>query len=273
MILVFVGCAVVIVIAIVVIRVAVAVEVRILTIRVWVWFGAGKWYVIATSRARRCHAMPSRMSDPRVGVCGNRQAVGGDGRRAFDDEAAGGVVEAQKIQLRARLGVEDIGEGHLRRGCEVGDAGGLDRDVERVLQQAGREHIADEFGGHGADADLAAREWLAVGTDQAVRLDFDRELLALLWREVRRGIGVNADRSHLGLTDILQNRQLQARQVDAEFDLLRGFDAVLIHRGHDGVGDARLDVEVHHHFGEVDALRCVGGRVAVDGEFDVARGD
>ena len=67
------------------------------------------------------------------------------------------MVKAQEVQLRSRLGVEDVGEGHLRRSCEVGDAGSLHRDVERVLQDSRRQHVADEFGRDGADADLAAR--------------------------------------------------------------------------------------------------------------------
>ena len=96
----------------------------------------------------------------------------------------------------------------------------------------------------------------------------------MLRGEIRRGLGIDSDhRGHAGRADVLQDGELQARQVDAECDLLSGFDAVWVHRGHDGVGDARLDAQVHDHFGEVAAVGCVGRCAAVGGEFDVATRD
>src|SRR5438309_9788897 len=88
--------------------------------------------------------MPARMRDAGTGICRHIQPVGGNGGRALDDEAAGGVVEAEEVELCSGWRVEDVGEGHGRGRGEGGDARRLDGDVKGVLEQAGRKHVLDE---------------------------------------------------------------------------------------------------------------------------------
>ncbi len=217
--------------------------------------------------------MPTWFRNPGTGIGRGGKAVLGHSGGPFDDESAGGVIEGEEVELRARRGIKDVGKRHLKRSGKGGGAGGLNRDVERVLQDARRQHVADEFRWDGADADLTRCERLAIGTNQALWLDFDGELLALLRCEIWRGLGVDADRGRVGQADVLKNGLLESRQIDADFLLLIRLNAVLLHCGHDGVGHARLDVQVHHHFGEVDSIRRIGRGAAVDGKFDVSGRD
>ena len=85
-------------------------------------------------------------------------------------------------------------------------------NVERVLQEAGGEHVADQLRRHGADADLRVRQWLAVKSEDAAGLHFQRQLLPLLLGQVRGGNRIDANVRDFGCAHVLQQRSLQTGQ-------------------------------------------------------------
>ena len=95
-------------------------------------------------RAGGREAVPAGRANARVGIGDNAQAIGRDGACAVDDELAGGVVEAQDVELGAGRGIEDIGEGNLHRVGEGRHARGLDGDVKGMLEHAVWQHVFDQ---------------------------------------------------------------------------------------------------------------------------------
>ena len=63
------------------------------------------------------------------------------------------------------------------------------------------QHVHHQLRRHGADADLAAGHLLAVGADQAVGHDGQRQLLLLLGRQVRGRDRLDGERGRLGVAD------------------------------------------------------------------------
>ena len=159
--------------------------------------------------------MPARRSNARIRVGHDSQAIHRHGAGAVDDQLAGGVVEAEDVELGAGGCAEDVGQGDLNRVGEGGDARRLDCDVESVLQHARRQHVFDQFSRHGGNADLDIGQRLAVRADGAAGVDGQRQLLPLLIGQFRRGgrvVGV--DDGGLGGADRLHDAACHTRQVE-----------------------------------------------------------
>ena len=183
------------------------------------------------------------------------------------------MIEAEQAELAASRCIEDVGEGDLHRLDKRRHVRRLDRDVEAVLQHARRQHVLDQFGRDGRDADLHVVDDLTLVVHCAARRDRERQRLALVLAQTRCGLRVvGGDQRRLGRADRLEHAARDARQV--------GFDPVGIgltfgiapHAAHQGVGDAGGELDVHHHFGEEHAGRRVGRGAAVDRHLHVACG-
>ena len=119
--------------------------------------------------------MPARLGDPRSRIGHHGQAIRADRRCPFNHQPTGRVIEAQEVQLGSRCRIENVGEGQRQRHCESRCVGGLDRDIERMLQHARREHVAHQFWRNRAQTDLGVGQRLAIMPDHALRLDFQRQ--------------------------------------------------------------------------------------------------
>ena len=214
--------------------------------------------------------MPPRRghAGPRIG--GDGQPVRRDRPGAVDDQFAGGVVEAEDVELGPRRGVEHVGQGQRGGLGEHRAAGGLNGDVEGVLGDARRQHVRHQLRRHGADADLGVLHRLAAGVDQAAGLHGQAKLARLLLGQVvAGGTGRGGDHRRLGGADrgedgVLDSGQIHRRVVGVGLLLLGG-----AHAAHHGVGGPGLDGAVHGHGREVEARRRVGGGGAVDDHFDI----
>jgi len=67
-----------------------------------------------------------------------------------------------------------------------------------------------------ADADLAGGHRLTIGSDQGVGRHGQGQLRLLLWRQALARVAGDADGGVLRAADGLQDRALDARQIDAE---------------------------------------------------------
>jgi hypothetical protein len=123
--------------------------------------------------------VPTRVGDAFAGVSCDGLAVGRNCRRAVDDKAARGVVKGENKGLLARRQAENVRHRKRRWRRESRGTRRLNGDIESVLQHARRQHVFDERGRHGADADLRIGERITIGVENAAGLDGERQLLAL----------------------------------------------------------------------------------------------
>ena len=227
--------------------------------------------IAVAGRSRRRHAVPAWSPHARVWIGNHRLAIGRDGAGAVDHQHASGVVEAEDVQLGPWRGIEHVRERDLHRLREGGDPRCLDRDVEGVLQHARRQHVPHEFGRHGCDADLHVGDGIAVFVHGAAGFDAQRQRLALGFSERRGGLRVvGGDDRGRHVAHRLEHAGGDARQVDfatvdVGLSLLRR-----AHAAHHGVGDAGGELGIHHHFGEENARRCIGGGASIDRDLDGA---
>lgn len=214
--------------------------------------------------------MPPRLRNPLSRISRYRLPIRRHRRCPLDHQPARRVIEAQEVELLSRRRVEDIGEGDLQRRRKRRHSRRLNRDVEGMLQHARRQHVAHQFGRHGADPDLTAAHHIAVGVDQRPRLHFELQLRALLVGQVRRRRRIDADLGGRAVTYGLQDRRLQPRQIDLLPLLVGGHRFARAHAAHDGVVVADFDRQVEDHFGVESAAGRVARRAPVDRQLDVA---
>ena len=231
-----------------------------------------RWVVWAVGGcSRRRHAVPAWRTHARAFVRHHRQTVGRDGAGAIDHQQAGGVIEAQDVELGARRGAEHVREGDLHRLRKDRHTGRLDRDVKGVLQHARRQHVFDQRSRHGGDAHFDIGEDLPVAPQRRAWLDGQREALALVIGELGRSARVGGgDQCELRGADRLQAAGGHTRQVDLGAVGIGHALGVGAHAAHHRVGLAGNQVRVHHHFGEEHARGGVGGGAAIDSDFDHA---
>ena len=211
-----------------------------------------------------CHPMPPRPGDTAVWIRDHEQAVFADGAGAINHQSAGGVIEAQQIELGTGRGIEHIRQGELQGCAEHRRAGRLDGEVESVLQQPRRQHVAHQLRRHRGDAHLGVVEHLAVLADHRAGLDHQLNELTLLLAEVGGPLRWGGDGGWLIWGDGGQHLGADARQVHllpAEvFQLL----CRAAHRAHDRVHLGGTDRDIHHHLRVEHIGGGIGGCSAIN---------
>ena len=157
--------------------------------------------------------MPPRPGDATVRVGDHEQAVSANGAGTINHQPASGVIKAQQIELGTGRGVEDIRQGELQGCAEHRRAGRLDRQVESVLQQPRRQHVAHQLRRHRGDAHLGVVEHLAVLADYRAWLHYQLNQLPLLLGEVGGPLRWGGDGGWLIRGDGGQHLGADARQV------------------------------------------------------------
>ena len=165
--------------------------------------------------------MPPRPRDAAVGIRHHELAIHTHRARAINHQPAGGVIKAEQIELRAWRRIEHIGQGQLQRCAEYRRAGRLDGEVESVLQQPRRQHVAHQLRRHRGDAHLGVVEHLPVFTDHRAGLHHQLNQLTLLlgevgapllwggdggwliWGDGGQDLGADARQVHLGSAEVL----------------------------------------------------------------------
>ena len=213
--------------------------------------------------------MPTGRTHAGAFIRHHRQAVGRHRAGAVDHQHAGGVVKTQDVELGARRGVEDVGEGDLQGLSEHRHAWGLDGDVEGVLQHTRRQHVFDQCGRHGGNAHLHVAQHLAFVVHGSAGHDGQGQGLALQVSELRRSAGQGGgDQRLLAVTHRLQAAGGHARQVNLGAAGVGHPLGIAAHAAHHGVGLAGQQLGAHHHLREEHPRRCVGGRAAVHRHLD-----
>ena len=157
--------------------------------------------------------MPPRPRHPTVGIRNHELAIHTHRAGTINHQPASGVIEAQQIELGTGRGVEDIRQGELQGCAEHRRAGRLDGEVESVLQQPRRQHVAHQLRRHRGDAHLGVVEHLAVLADYRAWLHHQLNQLPLLLGEVGGPLRWGGDGGWLIRGDGGQHLGADARQV------------------------------------------------------------
>ena len=151
------------------------------------------------------------------------------------------------------------------QGCaEHRRAGRLNREVESVLQQPRRQHVAHQLRRHRGDAHLGVVEHLPVFADHRAGLHHQLNQLTLLLGEVGVPLRWGGDGGWLIRGDGGQHLGADARQVHLlPAEVLQLFRRAA-HRAHNRVHLGRTDRDIHHHLRVEHIGGGIGGCSAIN---------
>ena len=208
--------------------------------------------------------MPPRPRHPTVGIRNHELAIHTHRAGTINHQPASGVIEAQQIELGTSRGVEHIRQGELQGCAEHRRAGRLDGEVESVLQQSWRQHVAHQLRRHRGNPHLGVVEHQPVFSDHRAGLHHQLNQLTLLLGEVGGPLSWGGDGGWLIRGDGGQHLGADARQVHLTSAEVLQLLLRCSHRAHDRVHLGGTDRDVHHHLRVKHVSGGIGGRAAIN---------